>query len=210
MKYIFWKSVFLGGFLFVHLRRQTICGEYWCKNLAELEPYTAIKTRAIKMIIRNISKGIYSLCLQRPYLVRVQSQCKKWLKLLTDIKWLLRSWDLVLLFNIKKNNNINNKRKPIRSSCTFWKEPQTKTKQAGERRPSISVSRTHSPGSSSWPLPPLAPLWGFPPSRRGACRRRSLPTSRPSEVPAARGWWTCLLPTRTRTRGSDGGREHKR
>lgn len=66
-----------GGGLFVHLRSQSICGEYWCKNLAELEPHIAIKTQAIKRLIRKISKGIYSLCLQRPYLVSVQSQCKK-------------------------------------------------------------------------------------------------------------------------------------
>lgn len=62
----------------------------------------------------------------------------------------------------------------------------------------VNQCQPNSPGSSSWPLPPLAPLWGFPPSRRGVCRRQSLPTSHPSEVPAARGWWTCLLPTKQR------------
>lgn len=49
-----------------------------------------------------------------------------------------------------------------------------------------------SPGSSSWPLPPPALLWGFLPSRRGVCTTPSLQTSRPSEVPAVCGWWRHL------------------
>lgn len=52
----------------------------------------------------------------------------------------------------------------------------------------VSQCHVHSPGSSSWLLPPLALLWGFPPSQRGVCTRRSLRTSPPSEVRAARGW----------------------
>lgn len=52
--------------------------------------------------------------------------------------------------------------------------------------------RFGSPGSSSWPLPPLAQLGGFLPSRRGVCTTPSLRTSRPSAGPAARGWWKSL------------------
>lgn len=67
-----------------------------------------------------------------------------------------------------------------------------------------SIIEPHSPGSSSWPLPLPAPLWGFPPSQRGACTTPSLQTSHPSEVPATRGWRTRLR-HKAEDRGKGGG-----